>query len=392
MPLPRVHGNRLQKILWLGSVALALACSSSDDTDFFEPGDDANGGSTGGDAGSSSGSDSGGTSTGGSAGHGGTSGDGSGGSGSEATGGTGDTGGTGAEGGTSAGSGRGGTEPAGGSDQGGDAGSGAAPTGGSAGTPAGGMGGAGTSGTSAGGAGMGGAGMGGAGMGGAGTGGAGTGGAGAGTGGAGTGGAGTGGAAGSGGCVPTVPATERCDGIDNNCTGGVDEGVACPDHCTGATRAGHTYLLCAFENASGAMTRLRTWSQALEFCSMRGFGLVAIESAEEDAFILQWIAEMELEDQVWMGANDRDQPLGPNREGTWVWGSGNAAVQFWQGGENGMSVMMRYEDWATGEPNNTDNEDCGVLSAKHDYQWADRACASTFANFVCESTASITTN
>jgi hypothetical protein len=387
MPLPRVHGNRLQKILWLGSVALALACSSSDDTDFFEPGDDANGGSTGGDAGSSSGSDSGGTSTGGSAGHGGTSGDGSGGSGSEATGGTGDTGGTGAEGGTSAGSGRGGTEPAGGSDQGGDAGSGAAPTGGSAGTPAGGMGGAGTSGTSAGGAGMGGAGMGGAGMGGAGTGGAG-----AGTGGAGTGGAGTGGAAGSGGCVPTVPATERCDGIDNNCTGGVDEGVACPDHCTGATRAGHTYLLCAFENASGAMTRLRTWSQALEFCSMRGFGLVAIESAEEDAFILQWIAEMELEDQVWMGANDRDQPLGPNREGTWVWGSGNAAVQFWQGGENGMSVMMRYEDWATGEPNNTDNEDCGVLSAKHDYQWADRACASTFANFVCESTASITTN
>lgn len=387
MPGLRVHGSGSRKFLWLGSVALALACSSSKDIDFFEPGEDASGGATGGSSGSSAGTDTGGTSTGGSVAQGGTSGDGSGGSGSEATGGSGDTGGTDAEGGTSTGgaSGTGGTDPSGGSAQGGEAGSGAAPMGGSAGTPAGGTGGAGTAGM--GGTGTSGAGMGGAAIGGAGTGGAGTGGAG--TGGAGMGGAGTGG---SGGCVPTVPATERCDGIDNNCTGGVDEGAACPDNCTGATRAGHTYLLCSFEDTSGPMNRVRTWMQALDFCTTRGLGLVALESAEENQFVLAWIEKLKLTDNVWMAANDRDSVLGPSREGTWVWGAANGAVQFWQGDENGMPVMMRYEDWATGEPNNMSNEDCGVFSADHDYAWDDRVCSNTYANFVCESAASITAN
>ena len=90
---------------------------------------------------------------------------------------------------------------------------------------------------------------------------------------AGTGGAGVGGGGGKGGkagCVPTVPSAELCDGVDNNCMNGADEGSACPDNCTGATLQGHYYTFCSFENASGTGTRQRTWLQAQDFCSKIG--------------------------------------------------------------------------------------------------------------------------
>jgi hypothetical protein len=231
---------------------------------------------------------------------------------------------------------------------------------------------------------MGGTGAAGAGMGGAGTGGSGMGGAG--TSGSGASGAGMGGG-GSGGCVPTTPSTERCDGVDNNCTGGVDEGMACPTNCTGATRAGHSYIFCSFENASG--TRERTWMQAMDFCQMRDTALVFIESAEENAFILEWITRTEIEGDVWIGATDRDITLQIN-EGEWVWGGANDAVQFWDGDEDGDPVMNRYENWAAGEPNNDGNEDCGAMTSNHDYAWDDRNCMETSMNFVCESADSTT--
>jgi len=343
---------------WLCSLLFIVACSGSKGIDFFEP-EEGVGGTTGG----SSGTDAGGSSTGGSSGDGalgGTSGDSSGGTGADPTGGTaGETGGTGTQGGTGADAGMGGSSTTGG--QGGDAGSAVGGTS---------MGGAGTGGS---GSGMGGAGMGGAGMGGAGT------------GGAGMGGAGKGGMAGAAGCTPTAPATERCDGVDNNCMGGVDEGMACPMNCTGATRAGHWYIFCSFENASGMTNGARTWAEAEAFCEQRNLGLVFIESAEENAFIVSWITRMMLEGQVWMGANDREPAIGLSNEGNWVWGSANNAVPFWDGDDNGDPVMNRYNDWATGEPNNEGNEDCGVFSANHDFAWDDRTCLDEYENFVCES-------
>ena len=210
--------------------------------------------------------------------------------------------------------------------------------------------------------------------------------------GAGMGGGGAGGVAGASGCVPTTPMTERCDGVDNDCMGGVDEGMACPANCTGATRAGHAYIFCSFEDSSGGSTttRERTWMQAMDFCQMRDLSLVFIESAEENAFILEWVTRMQLEDQVWIGANDRDVTTLQNNEGEWVWGTGNNAVQFWEGDDNGEAVMNRYEDWADGEPNNEGSEDCGVMSFNHDYQWDDRDCSNGYMNFVCESGVAIT--
>jgi len=191
--------------------------------------------------------------------------------------------------------------------------------------------------------------------------------------------------------VPTTPATERCDGVDNDCMGGVDEGTACPANCTGATRAGHFYIFCSFENAGGSTNRERTWMQAMDFCQMRNTDLVFIESAEENAFILDWITRTQIEDDVWIGATDRDITL-QNNEGEWVWGGANDAVQFWDGNENGDPVMNRYEDWAAGEPNNDGKEDCGAMTSNHDYRWDDRNCSETLMSFVCESGASTTQN
>ena len=98
-----------------------------------------------------------------------------------------------------------------------------------------------------------------------------------------------------------------------------------------------------------------------------------------------------LEDQVWMGANDRDPTVGLSNEGDWIWNSGNNAVQFWEGNENGSAVMNRYEDWAAGEPNNDGNEDCGALSFNQ-YHWDDRNCSNMYANFVCEATIPVARN
>jgi hypothetical protein len=356
----RNRDARASHAVWFGSILfVAAACSSKGGIDFFEPSGDDDIAVTGG-TGATGGTPSGGNAGTDVSGMGGTSGDSSGGTGADPSGGTaGDAGGSGAQGGT-------------------DAGMGGMPMTGGA-NATGGDGGSGTSGTS--GSGMGG--TGGAGMGGGGTGGAGAGGAG--TGGVG----GTAGVAGAGGCVPSVPATERCDGVDNNCMGGVDEGGACPDFCTGATRGGHTYLLCSFESATSG-TRLRSWTQAQDFCTTRTHGLLFVETAEENAFILDWIAKLMLEDEVWMGATDRDSGLS-NNEGEWVWGVANNAPQFWDGDDDGDPVMNRYNDWAEGEPNNDGNEDCGAFAANHDYRWDDRDCTDTAANFVCESLGSITT-
>lgn len=364
------------KFVWLAPLMLVVACSGSEDTNFFEP---RSGGGTapGGSGGTVGGTDGGGSAGGGTTSVGGTSGDTNGGTAGQ-SGGTDAMGGSDPQGGSSAGDGMGGTPVAGMAGQGGDAGSNKGGDAGMAGagmggTPAAGMGGGGMSGAGMAGAGMGGAGMAGGGVGGSGKG-------------------GKGGAGGSAGCTPTTPSTERCDGVDNNCMGGIDEGMTCPAGCTGATRAGHYYLFCSFEaDMGGSGTRFRTWTQAQDFCSDRSTSLVFIESAEENAFIREWITRMMLEDQVWMGANDRDPTLGSN-EGEWVWGTANNATQFWDGDENGDPVMNRYSNWASGEPNNQGNEDCGVLSSNHDYQWDDRVCTNQYLNFVCESTAAVTAN
>lgn len=312
--------------------ALVAACSSPRENDFFgddPPGMSGSGGSAAGTGGS------GGTDTGGSAGSSGGSMSGAGGSaGTDAVGGSAgtETGGTaGGETGGTAGTGSGGT--AGGE----TGGTGGTDTGGVAGTSAG------TAGTSdAGSAGM--------------------------------------NEAGAAGAPPTcVPEEERCDGIDNDCENGIDDGNVCPDECVGAHFEGHDYLFCP-EESSGPLGGGRTWAQARMYCVMQDKVLVHLETEAEAKFVYAELAKLDLGLDAWMGATDRV-------EDEWSWEGATMldSVLFYDA-DSEMVVDGFFVDWREGEPNDDGGEDCGVIEDQGEgtYLWDDRACNEEQELFVCE--------
>jgi len=63
----------------------------------------------------------------------------------------------------------------------------------------------------------------------------------------------------------------------------------------------------------------------------------------------------------WIGLNDLET------EGTFKWVSGEP---------------ITYTRWATGEPNNLNNEDCAQLYP--DGTWNDKACSSPWYRYLCE--------
>jgi len=206
----------------------------------------------------------------------------------------------------------------------------------------------------------------------------------AGVGGAGT--AGLGGAGASGGSAGSCGSTERCDGTDNDCDGDADEGAVCPVGCDAERYADHVYLLCDYSDQSDYVD----YDQATDWCAAAGatldldlvFELARIESSGENTFAKAWIANTSGAGMIWLGANDLDD------ERTWVWGRGNAAVQFFtespQGG--GMPYMGAYDDFADGRPGsgNGADEDCGAFDSDFAWQWNDLACNRGRRGFLCE--------
>lgn len=116
--------------------------------------------------------------------------------------------------------------------------------------------------------------------------------------------------------------------------------------------------------------------------------LVWIETPDENAALVGLIGGLgasEDELLVHIGASDQ----GGENEWSWI---GNAAAidgfQFWEGNANGDPVDGAYSNWASGEPNNTGNEDCAAISItgsaiRDPGQWDDRICA-TEQPFLCE--------
>lgn len=360
-------------------LVLASACSEPSSSFFDPPMGGGAGGMTGG---STTGGNAGSMSTGGSGGKGGTAGSGgTSASGGSSTGGTDATGGTpgGGSGGDAMTAGSGGTDTqaggTGGTDaMGGEGGMGEG--GGMGGTTAGNGGTAGT--TSDGGtSGLSGAGgTAGGGMGGT-----------AGTGGTAAGGAGgtAGTASGGTGGASCTPATEVCDGVDNDCGNDIDEGNVCPNGCHGRTFEGETYLFCTSNDEL-------EWVEAREFCMEAGNGngtvevafpmtLVEIDSAEENRFLVDGIKEDGITDDVWHGANDR------GIEGQWVWdrGGGSNTRLFYTVTVGGVRAPVNgaYHDWPTGQPT-YNGVDCGIFDASDDFQWDDGSCVqSPLSSFVC---------
>jgi len=196
--------------------------------------------------------------------------------------------------------------------------------------------------------------------------------------------AGTGEDASSGPPPCAEPSAEVCDGRDNDCDGVVDPGVTCPAECAGFALVEHGYMFCAEPVDRGI---------ALSRCEAQGMKLAWLEDAEENDAVVLSITALELTAEAdelvtQIGASDGED------EDEWLWVGNGAALdgfQFWEGTsaeDDGESVDGAYQNWADGEPNDQDGEDCGAVSVlgsenRDPGQWDDRNCDEEFA-FVCE--------
>ncbi|CAH1785028.1 unnamed protein product [Owenia fusiformis] len=115
-----------------------------------------------------------------------------------------------------------------------------------------------------------------------------------------------------------------------------------------------------------------TWFEALSFCMSMHANLVAIESEQEQLYILGMLRHFEHGDStVWTGGNTL------SKHGNW----------FWAGGLHAPQKRFTYTRWAPGEPSNHDNhnnwEKCVYLESKKEHKWNDDSCYRKLY-FICE--------
>ncbi|MBU2554762.1 MAG: T9SS type A sorting domain-containing protein [Bacteroidetes bacterium] len=96
-----------------------------------------------------------------------------------------------------------------------------------------------------------------------------------------------------------------------------------------------------YESGEITWTNARAAALASRFGLAQGY-LATITSQSENEYLFGKISQ-----DTWIGANDA------GNEGVWKWIDGpETGVQFWQGSSSGSSVGGRYNNWASGEPNN----------------------------------------
>jgi hypothetical protein len=157
------------------------------------------------------------------------------------------------------------------------------------------------------------------------------------------------------------PLSRSCDGMGS--CGDASDCVAPAGDCAPfEAHAGHAYFFCE----AGS-----TWAAAQQSCTEVGYALVRIDDTAEQAFVASRV-----NDRAWIGATDSDAG-GSDSEGTWRWTDG----QFFFRADSGP-VGGLYSNWADGEPNDRDGEDCAELVAE-DGVWYDGACDLMHA-YVCE--------
>lgn len=138
------------------------------------------------------------------------------------------------------------------------------------------------------------------------------------------------------------------DGIDEDCSGFVDDGPDCP--CPVVTNMGHKYLVC---------TKALPWLEARKRCTSQMTDMVKIDNQSELDFIYNtFIKGKNIE--FWIGLNDKEQ------EGKYLWIDGTEAS---------------YTNWASGQPNNAGDSDC--VKIKSDGKWDDRICSEAYP-VLCE--------
>ncbi len=189
-------------------------------------------------------------------------------------------------------------------------------------------------------------------------------------------GADAGGAGGEGGVTPcTSTGEERCDGLDNDCNGDVDDGETCPNDCFGvADDSGHGYMICNPLDAQEV-----NYSVARAACQAQGFDLVIIETEAENNFLVGVINPLlNGEDtEFWIGATDEV-------EDAWFWVNGE---QFYDH-TTMMAVGDYVELWGPNRPNDAGpGEDCGALIFNQlllHGLWNDLQCDGDPSSYICE--------
>ncbi|XP_038061635.1 lectin BRA-3-like [Patiria miniata] len=110
-----------------------------------------------------------------------------------------------------------------------------------------------------------------------------------------------------------------------------------------------------FESSCYSFLNITTWANGQKWCQEIGTMHMVIESAEENAFIIQ---EMRLRDMAhaWIGCSDEQT------EGAWV-------CHF----ADGVTRAMSYADWRSDQPNNWKNQDCASVRSDNG-KWMDDFC------------------
>lgn len=149
-------------------------------------------------------------------------------------------------------------------------------------------------------------------------------------------------------------------------TGGGTSSCAPDATCSCDVFEGHEYRFCnvlAFREAGAAA------------CQAASMGLVRVDSAEENAWLLERFTSL----GMFLGLGGPVVFLGGNDiavEGTWRWDDGTV---FWDGG---VPVDGLYENWGA-VPTTGGFNDCAGM--QQDGTWDARACNSGNATVACES-------
>jgi hypothetical protein len=146
-------------------------------------------------------------------------------------------------------------------------------------------------------------------------------------------------------------AAEDCDGVDQDCSGVIDDGATCP--CDQAWDGDSAYLVC---------DTLSDWQAASLSCRAVGYELVTIDDRAENTFLDGLVDSYSTTVQWWIGFNDR------RFEGVYEWADGSSSG---------------WRDWETGAPDNLGDEDCVELNHTTSGEWNDAKCTET-QYFVCE--------
>ncbi len=159
-----------------------------------------------------------------------------------------------------------------------------------------------------------------------------------------------------------VVADERCDGMDEDCDGRVDEGLAECGGCDRRTNAGHSYLFCHDVR--------RDWFGARDHCRSVGYDLVVVGDAVEN----EWLRTTAIgidggTRRWWIGASDHITEM------SYVWSATGAAVTYFNW--NGASNPQPNDDIRAGD------EDFVFLETNAGGTWFDHFVSTE--RFICES-------